>query len=350
MWRQAAFVDYLPLKWYFVAIILDMEFKARTLNQIADMICGNSTDETKRRFKYRSSSAITLFFEECDTDYQHDGSTRHRWVAETLGKILDEPTDNIHSPSTSFQNVIRNLMDRSDAVNEGPERTEALQMLNLALSREGYEAFYADDGSCYLRHTETKKVAGNSGNPQRPFSQKEVERRAALVSYLNAASEDELIEEILLPLFRQMGFRRITAAGHKDKALEYGKDIWMKFTLPTLHTLYFGVQAKKGKLDAAGMTKNANIAEILTQLRMMLGHQVFDPEINKRTLVDHAFIIAGGEITKQARNWLGEQLDISARSQVLFMDRDDILDLYIVNNIPLPQPSSKSAGDDEWNF
>ena len=71
-------------------------------------------------------------------------------------------------------------------------------------------------------------------------------------SYLEQASEDELIEEVLLPLFRQLGFHRITAAGHKDKALEYGKDIWMKYTLPTQHTSYFGIQAKKGKLDAPG--------------------------------------------------------------------------------------------------
>jgi hypothetical protein len=32
--------------------------------------------------------------------------------------------------------------------------------------------------------------------------------------------EDELIEEVLLPRFRQLGFHRVTAAGHRDKALE----------------------------------------------------------------------------------------------------------------------------------
>jgi hypothetical protein len=69
-----------------------------------------------------------------------------------------------------------------------------------------------------------------------------------LAIYLDTASEDELIEEVLLPLFRQLGFHRITAAGHKDKALEYGKDIWMRYTLPTQHVLYFGIQAKKTSL------------------------------------------------------------------------------------------------------
>ena len=68
-----------------------------------------------------------------------------------------------------------------------------------------------------------------------------------MLLYLKDASEDALIEEVLLPLFRQLGFHRVTAAGHTDKALKYGKDVWMKFTLPTQHVLYFGIQAKRGK-------------------------------------------------------------------------------------------------------
>lgn len=44
------------------------------------------------------------------------------------------------------------------------------------------------------------------------------------------------------------------------------------------------------------------LAEIHNQVLMMLGHEIFDSEIGKRVLVDHAFIVAGGEITKAARN------------------------------------------------
>lgn len=169
----------------------------------------------------------------------------------------------------------------------------------------------------------------------------EVTRRNELTKYLDGCSEDELIEEVLLPLFRQLGFHRITAAGHKDKSLEYGKDIWMRYTLPTQHFLYFGIQAKKGKIDASGVTKarNANVAELHNQALMMLAHEIFDPETNKRVLVDHAFIVAGGEITKAARNWIGNSLDDAKRSQIMFIDRDDILNLYVVTNLPLPAGS-----------
>jgi hypothetical protein len=248
-------------------------------------------------------------------------------------------------------------MDVGDATDSDSDRTTALARLNTALAREGFEAFYATDRICYLRHIGTGAIAAPAANPHRPLSKDELVRRELLAAFLDKASEDELIQEVLLPLFRQLGFHRVTAAGHKDKALEYGKDIWMRYTLPTQHVLYFGLQAKRDKLDAAGMSKSgtANIGEILNQVTMMLGHEIFDPETSRRVLVDHAFVVAGGEITKAARNWLGERLDASKRSQVMFMDREDIMNLIIVTNVPLPAaalpPSRKgSLVDDDIPF
>jgi hypothetical protein len=81
---------------------------------------------------------------------------------------------------------------------------------------------------------------------------------------------------------------------------------------------------------------------IINQVLMMLGHEIFDPETSKKVLVDHACIVAGGEITKQARNWLGGKLAATKRSQIMFMDREHILNLYLVSNIPLPQEASRS--------
>lgn len=330
-----------------------MEFKPRTLRAISEMICGNFSPE-QTLFHYRSSSQLTQFFEDCDTDYTHKGETRNRWVADVLKAILEEPQPNATTPPDTFVRVIRTLMDQADAVNEGPERDKAMAMLNAALAREGFEAFYGPDKRCYLRHVATNTIAMEGPNPHRPFKAAEVKKREDLAAFLDRASEDVLIEEVLMPLFRQLGFHRITAAGHKDKALEYGKDIWMKFMLPTQHAIYFGIQAKRDKLDATGDSKgsNKNIAEIYNQVQMMLGHEIFDPETNRRVLVDHAFIVAGGEITKQARNWLGGRLDATKRSQILFMDRDDILNLYVVTNLPLPNGAlpEPTISDDDIPF
>jgi hypothetical protein len=312
-----------------------MSFKSRNLKAIAELIIG---DIQENHFPYRSSSYITEFFEECDLDFVHDGSTRKYWVADRLQELLDEPSDTANTLPSQFLNVLRVLMHKSDAHLDDLDRSKALSELNKPLSREGFEAFYGADDLLYVRHNATKKISTYSSTPHRPFTLKEQEKYLQLTEYLSSCSEDQLIEEVLLPLFRQLGYQRITAAGHKDKSLEYGKDIWMRYVLPTQHVLYFGIQVKKGKLDSAGVTKtsNANVAEIYNQLLMMLGHEIFDPETSKRVLVDHAFIIAGGEITKQARNWLGNKLDASKRSQILFMDRDDILNLYVVSSLNVP--------------
>ena len=138
--------------------------------------------------------------------------------------------------------MIRTLMRESEATNEGPQRSGALELLNSALAREGFETFCAEDRQCYLRHIATNTIATPSPNPRRPFSASELKRREQLLAYMEKASEDEFIQEVLLPFFRHLGFHRVTAADHKHKALEYGKDIWMKHTLATQHVLYFGIQ------------------------------------------------------------------------------------------------------------
>jgi len=332
-----------------------VKFRRKNLDTLGDLICGNlGSDEPgssagPKYFPYRSSMYITEFFADLDTDWIHDGSTRHRWVGDVLEAMLAEPHDGPTHPPEIFCRVIDHLMEPVDALNEGTARPKALEQLNAVLAKEGFEAFYADDKHCYVRHIGTGAISNLAANPHRPFSPVEIERRQKLAAYLDTCSEDDLIEDILLPLFRQLGYHRITAAGHKDKALEYGKDIWMRYTLPTQHILYFGIQAKRAKLDAAGATRagNANIAEIHNQALMMLAHEIFDPETNMRVLVDHAFIVAGGEITKAARNWLGNALDDSRRSQIMFIDRNDILNLYIVNNLPLPTAAMPSV-EDPW--
>lgn len=328
------------------------KFKDRTLRAIAELICGDKGPG----FTYRSSSYLTEFFQDCETDYIHDGSTRWRWVAGVLEELLEQPQTNPHAPPDDFLRVIRVLMDPADATNDDPGREKALELLNKALSVENLEAFYGEDRQCYIRNllTKTPMIAAN---PHRPFTPKEVERRGHLADFLTKASEDQIIEDVLLPLFRQLGFHRVTASGHKDKSHEFGKDVWMRFVLPTQHVLYFGLQAKKGKLDAAGMSKgsNANIAEVHQQVLMMLGHEIFDPETSRKVLVDHGIIVAGGEITKAARSWIGAKLDATKRSQILFMDRDDILDLYISASLPLPakalpSPPPQQEGLDDIPF
>jgi hypothetical protein len=193
-----------------------MKFRSRNLRAIAECVIGDN-----ERFPYRSSSYITQFFEECDLDFVHDGSTRWAWTVSRLEELLQEPQPKANALPERFVHMLRVLMLKQDAADDDPDRTIALEELNKPLGREGYEAFYGEDNLLYIRHigTQTLSIANN---PHRPFTPQEIQRKDKLTTYLDTCSEDELIEEVLLPLFRQLGFHRITAAGHKDKALEYG--------------------------------------------------------------------------------------------------------------------------------
>lgn len=162
---------------------------------------------------------------------------------------------------------------------------------------------------------------------RKPLLPEEVAFREKVAAFLDIASEDQFTETMLVPLFQALGFERVSQSGHRDKTLEFGKDLWMKFRLPTGHWIYFCAQIKRDKIDSSASGANNNVANILTQIEMALAHPVFDPDVNRRVLVDHMFIISGGFITKAARTWLAEKLDMSKRRQLIFMDRDELLDL-----------------------
>lgn len=168
--------------------------------------------------RYRSSSYLTEFFENCHMEqFAHDGSTRKWWVADVLKQIVQQPSDDATLPSRGFQTVVMLLMDQADATENDPEREAALSELNATLAREGLEAFYASDRCCYVRNTRTGTEGTTESLLNRPLSVEERRRREGLEAFLDQASEDELIADVLVPLFETLRFRRVSVAGHAEK-------------------------------------------------------------------------------------------------------------------------------------
>ena len=58
-----------------------MEFKQKNLRKLAEAVVGDV-----QYFPYRSSSRITEFFDDCDLNFIHVGSTRWRWTADKLAE------------------------------------------------------------------------------------------------------------------------------------------------------------------------------------------------------------------------------------------------------------------------
>lgn len=90
-----------------VAIMGAMRFERRNSEAHAGLICGNvGSDAPKfgvgpKYFPYRSSMYIPEFFRDMDTGYEHDGSTRHRWVADVIDTMLDEAHEGPAHPRCS---------------------------------------------------------------------------------------------------------------------------------------------------------------------------------------------------------------------------------------------------------
>jgi hypothetical protein len=313
-----------------------MKLSLRTISDLAELICGGNGSMGGfhwKNFPYRSGSQLTQFFISCNLHYEHDGSTRKSWVEKVLSELNQGLVTSQSLPPESIIIVIQELMDIVDYHKNNLSREDALQDLNNILIRDNIEAYFDTSGKCYIRNIETSITSSVYKIQSRPFSPIEIHKRNEISDFLDRASEDEFIEEFLVPLFRHLGFLRVTPTGHHDKSLEYGKDLWMKYQLPTGHFIYFAAQVKKEKIDAAGKNLNNNISGILAQVRMALDHPIFDPETNRNILIDHIYIISANVITKQAKNLLNHHLDSAARRHIIFMDREELLDLGAIHGI-----------------
>lgn len=322
-----------------------MKLSKATLDVLAELICGAAGHGgfAWQNFPYRSSSYLTAFFRKCDLPYQHDGFTRKYWVYDVLEEVNEKISAESSLPSPEMCAVIKQLADPLEYQREGLDYDAAMQTLNRVLGREGLQTRFIN-GQPTIENLRTH-VSTRDDATGRLLSREEIARRQEFVTFLERASEDEFTEEILVSLFRKLGFQRVTVTGHTDRSLEFGKDVWMKYQLPTGHQLYVGVQVKKGRIHAAGKEVTSNISGILSQLLMLTSYPVFDSETNTKHLIDHVFLVSSGEITKQARQLLTDFLDNTMRRNVLFLDRDEILDLCIQYGLPVPD---MSVGNDSF--
>lgn len=327
-----------------------MRLSGRSLDALAEVICGDKEAGTNYRswgehFPYRSSSYLTRFFSTCDLDYAHDGSTRKWWVLSVLEEINKAPISGAALPSDAILRVISELLDPLEFRPNELDREAALADLNTVLGRDGLQAYLDGADRAHVRSLETTESSAGVPALRRALTKEELQLRAGVEAYMESASEDDFTTEVLVPLFRQLGFIRVVEVGHRDRTLEFGKDMWMKYQLPTNHYLYFGLQVKRGKIDSSAGSLTRNISTILDQVRMALQDPVWDPETNRRNLIDHVIVVSAGEITKAAKRLMAENLDASLRRSVLFLDRDDILDLWLRTQLPVPGEEEMASPD-----
>ncbi len=109
-----------------------MKLGSAAIGKLARMICGDLP--YNESFPYRSSSYLTLFFEELDLDYVHDGSTRFWWVQSVLMELNDQEETAGDLPTYDLTRAIEYLVD-PDHFEEETRQDEAIQAVNEALRR-----------------------------------------------------------------------------------------------------------------------------------------------------------------------------------------------------------------------
>lgn len=321
-----------------------MRLSKLTIERLAEMICGASGFTGGYEwggFPYRSSSRLTQFFHAIDLEYSHDRSTRACWVQEVLSELNGHNASDPRLPSDTLVRVIEHLLDPIHFQDNG-NHSKAVGEVSRVLARDELRVSFID-GQAAIEHVPSGVKAARLRPQTRPLSPAERKRKGELLVYLESATEDEFTEHVVVPLFQHLGYSRVKLKGHHEKTHEFGKDLWMKFALPSDHILYFGAQVKVERIHASTAGEpGRNIASVLLQLKMLFEHPVFDAVTNSKHLVDHAYLISSGSITEQARHLISEDLSRSMKRQVLFMDQDDIVRLWSLSSLALPVTQSAS--------
>lgn len=113
---------------------------------------------------------------------------------------------------------------------------------------------------------------------------------------LSSLSESDFRSDVLVPLFKAMGFLGITV---HHGALEFGKDIVFFDEDRFGDRIYYAVVAKKGRIHGA-VGKTGNASEVLFQAEQALGEPWLDPFNMTRHQIHWAIVAASGHITQPA--------------------------------------------------
>ena len=211
-----------------------MKLRMRTIRDLAEMVtggsgsgwstAGSSAPSKWERFPYRSSSRLTDFFIDCDLEHRHKGGSRVPWTQSVLEELNEGPASKPQLPADAMIRVIEEVLNPTHFQGpSGKDQAGCLELLNEVLGREGLQAYLDGAGRCHIRAGQTSSAGLNI--ERRIWSQKDLERKKQWDQYVDEASEDDFTENVLVPLLQHCAFQRINVAGHKDKALEYGKDI-----------------------------------------------------------------------------------------------------------------------------
>src|SRR5215813_13079058 len=100
--------------------------------------------------------------------------------------------------------------------------------------------------------------------------------------------EGQLREDVLIPLFRAMGFRDVFHYHGGDQ--EQGKDIVMWKEETVRERVNYAVVVKSKKISGKA-TGNSSAGEVCTQIQQCFGRSYLDPISGEEKRVNHCYVV-----------------------------------------------------------
>jgi hypothetical protein len=147
---------------------------------------------------------------------------------------------------------------------------------------------------------------------------------ARLRNRVECLSEDQLIERVLLPLLKKMGFERLRMVSVHGPG-EFGSDILPFRTRTPFGTFeYYALQAKAVAIHGTS-SRDGNAGELISQAAQALAVSFVDDVDNERKHLDKFVIASSRAITGTARQVI--EAGIEGRRKLVFIDGDALIDL-----------------------
>jgi FixJ family two-component response regulator len=141
---------------------------------------------------------------------------------------------------------------------------------------------------------------------------------------LRSFSEDQLIDLILIPLLKNMGYFGVQRNAFHGPG-EHGKDILPFYKYGDFYErIYYAAQVKTGSISAISGSKS-NVHALLDQVKSVLLLSFIDKYDGSRKKIDHCLVCFTGKLSNDAKMILEEATE--GRRNIIIVNSDDLLNL-----------------------